>query len=66
MSGLQCCPATDHRDTNGELAGERHAVFFWTRQEIKGVGDTGPKDSVFYQKTNVELGGRGEKKSQRQ
>lgn len=48
MSGPQRCPATDRRDTEGELAGRSRAVFFWKRQEIKGVGGTGPKGSVFY------------------
>lgn len=32
-------------------------TFFWKRQEIKGVGGADPKDSVFYRKKNVELGG---------
>lgn len=55
MSRPQRCPATDRRDTKGELAGRSRAVFFWKRQEIKGVGGTGPKGSVFYWERNVEL-----------
>lgn len=57
-SGLQRGPATDRRDTKGELAGRSRAVFFWKRQEIKGVGGTDPNGSVFYGKKNVELGGK--------
>lgn len=43
--------------TTDAQKGRSHAVFFWKRQEIKGVGGTDPKDSVFYRKKNIELGG---------
>lgn len=49
-TGLTCLDLSGAQrlTAEGELAGRSRAVFFWKRQEIKGVGGTGPKGSVLY------------------